>query len=98
MAQTGDSAPPAETAAPETGGDSAAGRDVFLDAGCAGCHTLADAGAAGAVGPSLDAAKPAAALVVDVVTNGRGAMPAFPQLSGQEIADVAAYVAAATAG
>ena len=69
---------------------------MFASAGCVGCHTLADAGASGTVGPSLDESKPAAELVVELVTNGRGAMPAFSQLSEQEIADVAAYVAQAT--
>ena len=35
-------------------GDPAAGREVFLSAGCAACHTLQDAGAAGMTGPDLD--------------------------------------------
>ena len=35
-------------------GDAAAGKKVFTTAGCAGCHTLADAGSTGAVGPNLD--------------------------------------------
>ncbi len=97
--------PETEASAPETAlppetaaGDPAAGKEVFAAAGCAGCHTLADAGASGAVGPSLDASKPTPELVVEIVTNGRGAMPAFSQLSEREIADVAAYVAGATAG
>lgn len=89
-----ETAPPPETAA----GDPVAGKEVFASAGCAGCHTLADAGATGTVGPSLDESKPAPELVVELVTNGRGAMPAFSQLSEQEIADVAAYVAQATGG
>jgi mono/diheme cytochrome c family protein len=75
------------------GGDVAAGKSVFESAGCATCHTLADAGASGTVGPDLDEAKPDATLVVDRVTNGQGAMPSFKdQLSEQQIADVAAYV------
>ena len=44
------------------------------------------------VGPNLDEAKPSAELVVDRVTNGKGVMPPFDQLSEQQIADVAAYV------
>jgi cytochrome c6 len=76
-----------------TTGDSAAGKQVFLSAGCTGCHTLKDAGATGQVGPNLDQVKPPADLVVDRVTNGKGAMPSFGgQLSAQQIADVAAYV------
>jgi cytochrome c oxidase subunit 2 len=37
------------------GGDSeAAGRQLFADTGCNGCHTLADADATGTAGPELD--------------------------------------------
>jgi mono/diheme cytochrome c family protein len=75
------------------GGDVAAGKEVFASAGCVSCHTLADAGASGSVGPNLDDAKPPASLVVDRVTNGKGVMPSFSdQLDEQQIADVAAYV------
>ncbi|HEY7344970.1 MAG TPA: cytochrome c [Gaiella sp.] len=81
------------TTEPSAAGDAAAGKQVFESAGCASCHTLADAGATGAVGPNLDEAKPAASLVVDRVTNGKGAMPPFEgQLSETQIQDVAAYV------
>ena len=74
-------------------GDAAAGKQVFESAGCASCHTLADAGATGTVGPNLDEAKPPTTLVVDRVTNGQGAMPSFKgQLSETQIQDVAAYV------
>ena len=74
-------------------GDPAAGKEIFVSAGCVSCHTLADAGATGTIGPNLDEAKPDAALVTDRVTNGAGAMPAFEgQLSEQQIADVSAYV------
>ena len=73
-------------------GDATAGKAVF-EANCGSCHTLADAGASGSVGPNLDEAKPAIELVVDRVTNGQGAMPAFgASLEEQQIADVAAYV------
>ena len=84
----------ATTTAPEQpGGDAEAGKAVFASAGCTACHTLAAAGAAGTVGPSLDETKPSADLVVDRVTNGKGAMPGFAgQLSEQQILDVAAFV------
>ena len=88
--------PQATTAGPSTTltGDAAAGKDLYAAKGCGGCHVLADAGSSGTVGPDLDESKPAVDLVVDRVTNGRGAMPPFKgQLSEQEIADVAAYVA-----
>jgi mono/diheme cytochrome c family protein len=86
-------------APPKANGDATAGKQVFAAAGCKSCHTLADAGATGTVGPNLDDAKPSAALVVDRVTNGKGVMPSFSgQLSAKQIADVAAYVAKATSG
>ncbi len=66
---------------------------MFASAGCASCHTLADAGATGTIGPNLDAASPSADLVVERVTNGQGVMPSFKDtLSEQQIQDVAAYV------
>ena len=70
------------------------GKAVFGTAGCGSCHILAAAGSSGTVGPSLDALKPDAKRVSAVVTAGRGAMPSFKgRLSGQQIADVAAFVA-----
>jgi cytochrome c553 len=82
------------TTAPPAEGDPVAGKQVFLGApACGGCHTLADAGTSGAVGPNLDDAQPDYELVVDRVTNGQGGMPSFASsLSEQQIADVAAYV------
>ena len=82
-------------ATPEAGADAdvVAGKEVFASAGCGGCHTLADAGSSGNVGPNLDEAKPPSDLVVTRVTNGKGVMPPFKgQLTEQEIKDVAAYV------
>jgi mono/diheme cytochrome c family protein len=80
-----------------TGGGSAAlvaqGKHVFQTAGCTSCHTLKDAGATGTVGPNLDEKKPPKSLVVDRVTNGKGAMPSFKgQLTSAEIEAVATYV------
>jgi mono/diheme cytochrome c family protein len=64
-----------------------------MSAGCSGCHTLADAGAAGNVGPNLDQTKPSFDKVVERVTNGKPPMPSFKgQLTDQQIQDVAAYV------
>ncbi len=73
-------------------GNATAGKAVFASSGCGGCHTLKAAGTTGTVGPNLDDAKPSVALVVDRVTNGAGAMPAFSQLSATQIQDVAAFV------
>lgn len=81
-----------ETVAAAGEGDAAAGEAVF--SACAGCHTLAAAGANGAVGPNLDELKPSYDQVLQVVTNGKGAMPAFSgQLSEDDIKNVSAYVA-----
>jgi mono/diheme cytochrome c family protein len=84
-------APAASTAAPAAG-DAAAGKAVFTT-NCAGCHTLADAAATGAVGPNLDDLKPDLARVQHQVEVGGGVMPAFKgTLSDADIANVAAYV------
>src|SRR3954447_18553523 len=92
------SAPQPETRTSGGEGDAAAGKAVFASAGCGGCHTLEAAGASGNVGPNLDQAKPDAARVGEVVTNGRGAMPRYKgRLTDKQISDVAAYVAQATA-
>jgi mono/diheme cytochrome c family protein len=80
-------------------GDPAAGKELFASNGCGGCHTLADAGSGGNVGPNLDDAQPDYELVVTRVTEGQGAMPAFgDQLEPQQIADVSQYVVDATSG
>jgi mono/diheme cytochrome c family protein len=84
-------------AAPAASGDAAKldkGRGIFSDYGCANCHSLADAGATGHVGPSLDGnANLTQEFVVERVTNGQGMMPSFGgQLSADEINAVAAYI------
>ena len=75
-------------------GDPVAGKAIFTGAsGCTGCHTLADAGSTGTVGPNLDDAMPSFDLAYDRVTNGQGGMPSFAtSLTDQQRADVAAYV------
>ena len=71
------------------------GKTIFAQT-CGSCHTLADAGTTGTVGPNLDASKPAHALVVDRVTNGQGAMPSFKgSLDEAQIQAVAEYVSGA---
>ena len=89
VAGTGAAPPP-----PGPGGE-ADGKSIFTT-NCAACHTLADAGTTGTVGPNLDAAKPSQALVVDRVTNGQGAMPSFKgSLDEAQIQAVAEYVSGA---
>jgi mono/diheme cytochrome c family protein len=85
---------PATTTTAGAGGavTAAAGKKVFA-ANCGSCHTLADAGTNGNVGPNLDDLKPNMASVVKQVTNGGGGMPAFgSQLSKTQIQSVAKYV------
>jgi mono/diheme cytochrome c family protein len=73
------------------------GSQVFADAGCAICHTLAAAGAAGYVGPNLDHLKPSVAAVIKQVTTGGDGMPSFAaRLSPRNIRAVAQFVAAAS--
>jgi cbb3-type cytochrome c oxidase subunit III len=80
---------------PPGGGQAADGKSIFTT-NCAGCHTLADAGTTGTVGPNLDQSRPPKALVVDRVTNGAGAMPPFKgTLSDAQIQAVADYVSSA---
>lgn len=64
---------------------------------CAICHTLADAGATGAIGPSLDELKPDAQRIAQAVKTGVGQMPAYPQLSDEQVQAIARYVARVTA-
>lgn len=74
------------------GANLAAGKTVF-ETNCGSCHTLAEAGTSGTVGPNLDELKPEKALVETQVTNGGGVMPAFGgTLSPGEIEAVAEYV------
>ena len=84
---------PSNPPKPPPPGGGTDGKSIFASAGCNGCHTLADAGATGTVGPNLDEAKPSKELVVDRVTNGQGGMPSFKgQLSEEQIQAVADYV------
>lgn len=75
------------------------GKQLFLkDATppCAVCHTLSDAGATGAVGPPLDELKPDEQRVIRALKSGVGVMPAYTQLSADDMQAIAGYVARAT--
>jgi mono/diheme cytochrome c family protein len=52
------------------------GKEVFTT-NCGGCHTLADAGATGTSGPSLDELAPDASTIEAKVKSGGGSMPSF---------------------
>lgn len=69
------------------------GKEIFVNAGCVSCHTLAAAGGEGNIGPNLDKAKPSKAEVVAKVSNGDGRMPSFKgKLTTEQINTVAEYV------
>ncbi len=73
------------------------GRALFLASGCGGCHTLAAAHATGSAGPNLDRTRPRYADVIEQVTSGGGAMPAYGNsLTEPEIAAIARYVSTST--
>lgn len=81
----------------ESGSDP--GRQLFTQGAapsCSICHTLADAGASGNIGPSLDELKPDAPRVVKALKTGIGQMPAYPQLSEEQVQALARYVARAS--
>lgn len=69
------------------------GKEIFNNAGCVSCHTLAAAGGQGNIGPNLDQKKPSKDIVVEKVTNGDGPMPSFKdRLTTAQINTVAEYV------
>ena len=69
------------------------GRQLFTDNGCNACHALADANAAGSVGPAFDGnANLDKAHVANVVANGQGAMPSFGWLDAADIELLSAYI------
>ncbi|HLV76945.1 MAG TPA: cytochrome c [Marinobacter sp.] len=82
--------------------DTEQGKQIFTQGAqpsCTICHTLADAGSAGEIGPNLDELKPSFEQVLNAVTSGVGVMPAFEEsLSEAQIQAVARYVSSVTGG
>jgi cbb3-type cytochrome c oxidase subunit III len=78
---------------------SADGKTIFKSQ-CASCHTLADAGTSGKVGPNLDTIPGLNfAIVQHQVENGGGVMPAFKgRLQQNQIDAVAKYVSTVAKG
>ena len=80
----------------------ALGRKLFTEAAapaCALCHTLKEAGSAGAVGPVLDEIKPDAGRVARALRDGLGQMPSYKALLTEaQIAALALYVSKASGG
>jgi mono/diheme cytochrome c family protein len=70
---------------------------VLFESNCGSCHTLADAGTTGTIGPNLDDLKPSQQAAHQQITNGGGGMPAFKgQLTPEQIQILAEYVARVT--
>lgn len=94
---SGGEAQPEESSAQTGGGGASAaaeGKQIFTQS-CGTCHTLADAGTSGTVGPNLDELKPDKDRVLTAIENGgagTGAMPANI-VTGKEAEAVATYVA-----
>jgi mono/diheme cytochrome c family protein len=100
---TGEASSPPEDA----GAADAEGMPVFVEAGCGGCHTLADAGSTGQIGPELDQVLPgqsADQVKTSIVDPGAkisegfadGTMPAnyAEQFTDAELDALAAYLSA----
>ena len=86
-------------------GDPAAGKKVFADTGCGGCHTYGPAGASGTIGPDLDKVlkgKNADFIKESIVNPNAEIAPGFQpnvmpqgygtQLTPKQIADVVAFL------
>jgi cytochrome c553 len=75
------------------------GSQVWSQAGCGGCHTLAAAGSSGSAGPNLDYLRPSSAAVASQVTYGGGGMPSFGgSLSTSDIEALATWVSSVAGG
>lgn len=87
-------AAPAEPKKEEKPPPSGPGLEGFKTS-CAGCHTLAAAGASGTTGPNLDAIKPDAAVTLAAIKNGGSGAGAMPKnlVTGKEADQVAEFVA-----
>lgn len=76
------------------------GKKVFLEQSepsCAICHTLNDAGSAGAIGPDFNELQPTEDQVWSALNGGVGIMPDFSDtLSEEQMKAVSHYVAEAS--
>ena len=108
--ETGNQAAP--PGPPATGkGDPAAGKQVFVDQGCGGCHSLQDASTTGQIGPNLDEAlvdKDPGFIQTSIVDPGAeveegfsdGIMPVdyADSIPPQDLANLIAYLSSVTSG
>ncbi len=77
-----------------TGANPGDGKQIFTDAGCAGCHQFSPAGSNGGSGPGLDNISLDAAAIEEQVKNGGGGMPSFGgSLTPEQITAVSTFVA-----
>jgi cbb3-type cytochrome c oxidase subunit III len=79
----------------EIGGGGGGGNDPksLFTSNCGSCHTLADAGTSGTIGPNLDQANPSLQKAITQITNGGGGMPPFKgRLTDAQIRALARYV------
>jgi len=76
-------------------GDPVAGKQLFAESGCDGCHSFKAAASKGTTGPDLDAASPSAGKVMRQLEHPGGLMPSFAdKLSASEKRNLAAFVGA----
>ncbi len=105
MSPTGPATGPPPPPPKAVKGDPAAGKMVYSDSGCGGCHTFTPAGTTGAIGPNLDETLKGkdAAYVEEAIANPdaeiaagyqAGLMPKdyASQLSPKQLADLVAFL------
>jgi cytochrome c oxidase subunit 2 len=84
-------------------GDPAAGKNVFAENGCGGCHTFEPAGTSGKTGPNLGETlqgKNAEYIRESIVNPNaevaegfpQGVMPSYDQLESKQLADLVAFL------
>lgn len=89
----------ATVSAPVASASDEEGKLLFLKGAapaCAICHALDAAGAAGAVGPSMNELQPDAARVMNALKNGIGQMPSYSSLTPEQMKILSEYVAKAS--
>ena len=69
-------------------GDATSGEALYAD-NCSGCHGSAGEGG---TGPAIAGNPEGDAETAEVVQNGEDEMPAFPDLTDQDISDILAYL------
>ena len=75
------------------GKDVTDGKTIFTRSGCGSCHTFADAGTTGTVGPNFDQEKPPLEQAIEQIRQGGNGMPPYEgRLSDAQIESVAKYI------